>query len=148
MAWFEATNKWLTGWLERPPVTLDGSAVGLAVIDGAVWDALAAMPPADRPPRRSPPPLGRRLLEIYAGRDEETRDRVMQLDAVDRFVAARALIWAPPADPEIRYPQALGAQYLLEEITAFLRDAERNFADVPALAPVFRHHKAQAAELF
>jgi len=101
---------------------LDGAAVVSALIAQPVWDALAAT----ATPAGGSAPAG----DVYGDRWAEVSELARQFSAVNEFVVANGLVWAPPAEPSQRYPTGYGGQY---EMGEFLDEARRDYRDVPVV---------------
>lgn len=138
--YFERSELHLLGFQE-PAASLDGDLLVLALIAQPVWDAVAAAVPAD------PAGLTHRFGsvfgdepaadEIYRARLAQVADEVWQAYGVTHFLIDRGLDWLPWAEPSPRYGEMGGSQYSLEEELSFLEAARADYADVPALQPVF-----------
>jgi hypothetical protein len=138
--YFERNGLHILGYHE-PAASLDGDLLVLALIAQPVWDALAAAVPAD------PAALTDRFGsvfgdepaadEIYRARLAQVADEVRQAYGVTRFLTDRGLHWLPWAEPSPRYGEMGGGQYNLNEELTFLETARADYADIPALQPVF-----------
>jgi len=114
----------------EPAVTLDGQVLHHGLIYQPVWDALAT----------GDAPAGSLLesaiaREIYHERLAEVADLVRQLAAVDAFLAAHDVPWAPPGEERQRYANDPGAQFSVDELRAYVEEARRDWWDVEALRP-------------
>jgi|GEM_PF-2465125 len=106
-------------------VLLNGVPVEFALVSSTVWDTIArAAPPSD-----SPAVLFQRLFgvspiatAIYANSLNTVAAHVQEFAAVDAFMRGRGLSWAPTEAGGQDYP---------EEMTEYLEEALRTFADSP-----------------
>jgi len=117
-----------------PAVTLDGAPLHHALISQPVWDGLSVRgdTPVDGLFDRlfAGSPTAR---EIYQARLADVTDLVRHLGAVDDFLTAHELSWAPPGEEGQRYPVDLGAQFDVEELRSFVEEARRDWWDVEPL---------------
>ncbi|GLI02212.1 hypothetical protein Pa4123_74900 [Phytohabitans aurantiacus] len=122
----------------EPALTLDGAVVHHALIYQPVWEAVAAHHPAPMADGWGADVYGERLPDLAA--------QVVRLGAIDAFLAARGLTWAPPGESRQRYPTDLGMIYDLDEARSFVDQARRDLADVPLLAAAIDHSASRLAE--
>ncbi|ART68808.1 hypothetical protein BTO20_09600 [Mycobacterium dioxanotrophicus] len=115
-----------------PLVVLDGANLVFALIAQPIWDAIAAAGPAEASLQAA---FGDATVpqEIYGGHLSEVEPQLRQFAAVNAFVRAHGLRWAPPADPAQRYPTEMGAQRDDDENAEFIAQARRDYHDSPAL---------------
>lgn len=116
---------------------LDGHMIVFALIAQPVWDAIIDRAPA---PNQTLDPQFQWLFgttvataEIYRGRLPELATLLGQLTAVNDFVEAHGLRWAPASEPSQRYPTDYGSQHHDEEIREFLDRAKHDYRDDPVV---------------
>ncbi|MFB7720053.1 hypothetical protein [Nocardia sp. NPDC056100] len=113
---------------------LDGDVIAFALIAQPVWDAIVDGAPASdqSPEQRFHGVFGQAsaAAEIYADRLTELAVPLHQLTAINDFVVAHGLRWAPPSEPAQRYPGDYGSQHF-EEVREFLDQAKKDYRDDP-----------------
>ncbi|MEU0497936.1 hypothetical protein [Mycobacterium sp. NPDC006124] len=114
-----------------PPCTLlDGDPVVMAMIAQPVWDAITD---ARQPGRRNLAPMafGAGLptaTEIYGPGLHGLQEPLRQLAVISHFIATHPpLRWAPPGEPEQRYPRGTGRQFSAEDNRQFVDEARLDY---------------------
>lgn len=114
-----------------PPCTvLDGDPVVMAMIAQPVWEAITD---TRQPGRRNLAPMafGAGLptaAEIYGPGLHGLQEPLRQLAVVSHFIATHPpLRWAPPGEPEQRYPRGAGRQFSADDIRNFLVQARNDY---------------------
>ena len=125
---------------------LDSDMVVFALIAQPVWDAIvdAASEP-DRPLDRQFERLfgpASTAAEIYEGRLPELVTALNHLAAINDFVEAHGLRWAPAPEPSQRYPTDYGCQHG-DEIKEFLDRAKRDYQDEPVILTGLARYEQQ-----
>jgi hypothetical protein len=120
---------------------LNGVAVKFALISSTVWNTIArAAPPSD-----SPSVLFQRLFgaspiatAIYANGLNAVAAHVTEFASVDAFMRGRGLSWAPTEAGGQDYP---------EEMTEYLEEALRTFADSPLAQTALLNYSLEVEDL-
>ncbi|WP_166905750.1 hypothetical protein [Mycobacterium sp. DL440] len=130
-------NSWSLSCAEErftilPLAVLDGDALVFALIAQPIWDAIAA---AGSEEASIAAAFGDAALprEIYGSQLTDIESQLRELAAVNAFVRSHGLRWAPPGDPDQRYPTDMGSQRDHEENAEFIAQARRDYCDSPAL---------------
>ncbi|MFF2554784.1 hypothetical protein ACFVUS_27535 [Nocardia sp. NPDC058058] len=113
---------------------LDGDAIAFALIAQPVWDTIANSASASNqsPQQQFQGVFGQSstAAEIYADQLPELTLPLHQLTAINDFITAHGLRWAPPSEPDQRYPGDYGSQHF-EEVKQFLNQAKHDYREDP-----------------
>ena len=136
-------DSWLLAWpsddesfAPLPLTVLDGATLVNALIAQPVWDAIVSATSGSAM-------LGSAMLgnpfgdcailrEIYGSHVAEIGPQLNALARVDEFVRSHELRWAPPADPDQRYPSD-GCQWGEDECAEYVAQARLDYRDSPAV---------------
>lgn len=115
-----------------PLAVLDGDPLVFTLIAQPIWDAIAAAGPGAASLHAA---FGDATVpqEIYGSHLTEIDRQLRDFAAVNAFVHAHELRWAPPAEPAQRYPTELGAQRDHDENAEFIAQARDDYRDSPVL---------------
>jgi len=132
-------DSWLLAWphdddepfTPMPLATLDGDTVVYALIAQPVWDAIVA---AGSAPATLEAAFGDGTIprEIYGTHAAEVAPQLQALARITEFVRVHELRWAPPADPNQRYPSH-GDQWGEEENAELVTQARLDYRHSPAV---------------
>jgi hypothetical protein len=120
---------------------LDGKPVKFSLICRPVWDAAArgtprlADPSGESLDRLLP---GERTRGIYAEVAEAVAGEAAELAAVAGFLAARKIAWAPTESD---------GQHYREEVTEYLAEARKAFADEPRILAALKTYESESPDL-
>lgn len=122
-------------------VLLNGVPVEFALISSTVWDTIARA----APPSETPAVLFQRLFgaspiatAIYANGLDAVAAHVTEFAAVDAFMRGRGLSWSPTEAGGQDYP---------EEMTEYLEEALRTFADSPVAQTALLNYSLEVEDL-
>lgn len=129
LAWPYGDNEPLT---PLPLAVLDGDALVYALIAQPVWDAIAAASSA--PAATLDAAFGNSTIprEIYGAHVLELDSQLRALAQMTEFVRTKGLRWAPPAEPDQRYPSD-GDQWGEAESMELVAQARVDYRDDPAV---------------
>lgn len=120
---------------------LNGVPIEFALVSSTVWDAIARA----APPPETPVVLFQRLFgaspiatAIYANGLDAVPAHVAEFAAVDAFMRGRGLSWAPTEAGGQDYP---------EEMTEYLEEALRTFADSPVAQVALLNYALEVEDL-
>lgn len=121
----------LYGGVHPPGTVLDGDPVVMAMIAQPVWNAVTA---GRRPGRRNLAAMAfgaglQTATEIYGAElNGNFHEPLRQLAVISHFIASHPpLRWAPPGEPDQRYPRGVGRQFSVEANRQFLSTARRDY---------------------
>ncbi|MFN6548152.1 hypothetical protein [Mycolicibacterium nivoides] len=128
------THADLYGGSHPPSTVLDGDPVVLTMIAQPVWDALTSQQSRWHPLITAAFPSTITGTEIYGAHVHELADPMRQLATISAFIGAqKQLRWAPPGEPEQRYPRGVGRQYSDAQNRGFVAAARRDYRANPAI---------------
>lgn len=114
-----------------PMAVLDGDPLVYALIAQPIWDAIVAARsgPATLDGVFGDCPIPR---EIYGAHLAEVEPQLQALARITEFVRTHELRWAPPTDPDQRYPSD-GGQWSEEQNAGYVAQARLDYRDSPAV---------------
>ena len=131
-------DSWLLAWpsdgesfTPMPLTVLDGATLVNGLIAQPVWDAIVA---AGSGPATLDAAFGDSAIprEIYGSHVAEVDPHLRALARIAEFVRAHELRWAPPAEPDQRYPST-GDQWGEDEAAELVAQARLDYRDSPAV---------------